>query len=289
MQQIAATDSTVLITGETGTGKELAAQLIHDSSRRAPHPFVSINCAAIPEGLLESELFGFERGAFTGAAASSSGRLTAAHRGTLLLDEIGDMTPATQAKVLQLVEEKTVNRLGTTRTTRLDARVLAATHQDLPVLMDDGRFRPDLYFRLNVARLHLPPLRERAADIPELLSHYLPVACEGLQRDVEAFSDEAVDLLTRYEWPGNIRELKNVVERLVIHASSRTITAGDLEEVVNPITLRPVARETKQATLLSALVSAGGNKTEAARALGCSRMTVYRRLAEYTAARKMGR
>ena len=286
IQQIAATDSTVLITGETGTGKELAALLIHQGSGRSPHPFVSINCAAIPEALFESELFGYERGSFTGAAAPRAGRLSAAHRGTVLFDEIGDMTAAAQAKVLRLVEDKIVTRLGSTRTTYVDARIVTATNQDVAALMVSGMFRRDLYFRLNVARIHLPPLRKRRADIPDLLAHYLGVARERVPRDVEGFTDEAVDVLTRYPWPGNIRELKNLVERLVIHATSRRIDAADLQQLGCDIDDGIPDAEAHRSALLDALVAARGNKSEMARALGCSRMTVYRKLAEFNSGKR---
>ncbi len=289
VEQIAPTDTTVLITGETGTGKELAASRIHAFSRRAAQPFVSINCAAIPEGLLESELFGYERGSFTGAAAAKAGRLTAAHRGTVLFDEIGDMTPTAQAKVLRLVEEKTVSPLGAVRSTYVDARVVTATNQNLEALMADGRFRRDLYFRLNVARIHLPPLRERASDVPLLLAHYLRQIRTRLGRDVEGFTDDALEALTAYDWPGNVRELKNLVERLVIHAPARFITRADLDEHMAHEQSEAVAGSIVNARVREALVTARGNKSETARALGCSRMTIYRRLAEYNAAQKRTR
>jgi DNA-binding NtrC family response regulator len=288
IQQIAATDSTVLITGETGTGKELAALLIHQTSRRSRHAFVSINCAAIPESLFESELFGYERGSFTGAGASRAGRLSAAHRGTVLFDEVGDMTPAAQAKVLRLVEDKIVTRLGSTRATYVDVRIVAATNQDVASLIAGGSFRRDLYFRLNVARIQLPPLRRRAGDIPDLLAYYLGVARERLRRDVEGFTDDAVEVLSRYSWPGNIRELKNLVERLVIHAPSRWIDAAHLHRLGHATDDAAVDNEAHRAALLDALAAARGNKSEMARALGCSRMTVYRRLAAFNGGPKRG-
>jgi DNA-binding NtrC family response regulator len=278
---IAATDSNVLITGETGTGKELTATLIHGRSRRSKYPFVSINCAAIPESLVESELFGYERGAFTGASSANIGRLSAAHRGTAFLDEIGDLSSAAQAKVLRLVDEKEVHRLGSSRSMRLDARIVTATNQNLEALIAEGRFRSDLFFRLNVARIHLPPLRERRDDIPLLLDHYMRIICVRLARNVEGFAATALDLLVRYDWPGNVRELKNVVERIVMTAGSRDITVADLpEEIVSSTEGATAPDSSERARLVAALASANGNKSEAARALCCSRMTLYRRMAK---------
>jgi DNA-binding NtrC family response regulator len=290
IDEIAATDTTVLITGETGSGKELAAGMIHERSRRARHPFISINCAAIPESLLESELFGFERGSFTGAASSNAGRLSAAHRGTVLFDEVGDMTLTAQAKVLRLVEEKAVTRLGSTRTTHVDARVVTATNQNLEALMADGRFRSDLYFRLDVARIHLPPLRDRATDIPLLVTHYLAQICERLGREVEGFTDDALDALMAYDWPGNVREIRNLVERLVIHTRSRRIAGADIvAQLANRKKPGAATARKHEARVLDALAAARGNKSETARALGWSRMTLYRRLAAYTAGQKRTR
>jgi DNA-binding NtrC family response regulator len=278
---IAATDSNVLITGETGTGKELTATLIHGRSRRAKFPFVSINCAAIPESLVESELFGYERGAFTGAASPHVGRLSAAHRGTAFLDEIGDLSPAAQAKVLRLVDEKEVHRLGSARSVRVDARIVTATNQNLEALITEGRFRNDLYFRLNVARIHLPPLRERRDDIPLLLDHYVRIIRTRLGRNVEGFAATALEALTRYDWPGNVRELKNVVERIVMTTGSRHVTADDLpEEILSHVKAGAPSDSGERARVLAALASANGNKSEAARALRCSRMTLYRKMAK---------
>jgi two-component system response regulator HydG/two-component system response regulator AtoC len=285
--RIAASDCNVLITGETGTGKELTAELIHVQSGRARHPFVSINCAAIPETLLESELFGYERGAFTGAGASSSGRLSAAHRGTAFLDEVGDMSPASQAKVLRLVEDKEVTRLGSTRTMRVDARIIAATNQKLEALVAQGRFRSDLFFRLNVARVHLPPLRERKGDIPALLAHYVSALRSGRSGTVEGFSRDAIGALTAYDWPGNIRELRNLVERVLVQVRSAMADVDDLpDEIRTSLEVRRAgcddetdAKSGERARLRSALAAANGNKSEAARALCCSRMTLYRRMA----------
>jgi DNA-binding NtrC family response regulator len=278
---IAATDSNVLITGETGTGKELTAALIHGRSHRCKYPFVSINCAAIPDSLLESELFGYERGAFTGAASSNVGRVSRAHRGTAFLDEIGDLSPIAQAKVLRLVEDKEVSRLGSTRSVLVDARIVTATNQNLPTLVENGRFRSDLYFRLNVARIHLRPLRERRDDIPPLLAHYVATFRRRFGREVDGFTATALEALTAYDWPGNVRELKNVVERVVMSAALRLIALADLpEECRRGIDGEASSDSSDRVRLLAALSDASWNKSKAARALGCSRMTLYRKMAK---------
>ncbi len=277
---MASSDCNVLITGETGTGKELAAELIHAQSGRARQPFVCINCAAIPESLLESELFGYERGAFTGATSSSAGRLSAAHRGTAFLDEVGDMSPASQAKVLRLVESKELSRLGSTRPARVDVRIVAATNQPLEARVAEGRFRSDLYFRLNVGRVHLPPLRERQEDIPRLVTHYLGTLRATLGGVVESLTADAMAVLAAYRWPGNVRELKNAVERMLMCGRSRQLGVDELPEEFQSGngTARPSEHE--RTLLFRALASANGNKSEAARALQCSRMTLYRRMAK---------
>jgi len=278
---IATTDSNVLITGETGTGKELTAALIHERSRRSRYPFVSINCAAIPDNLFESELFGYERGAFTGASSSNVGRVSTAHRGTAFLDEVGDLSAVGQAKVLRLVEDKEVSRLGSARSIRVDARIVTATNQNLQTLVADGRFRSDLYFRLNVARIHLPPLRERRCDIPLLLTFYIAACRSRLDRDVDGFTDAALEALTSYDWPGNVRELKNVVECCVMNAVSRLITLSDLpKECRTGTSVEPSSQSGDRVRLLAALSATKWNKSEAARALGCSRMTLYRKIAK---------
>ncbi len=281
IDKVSAVDSNVLITGETGTGKELAAGLIHARSRRAKHRLVSINCAAIPDTLLESELFGYERGAFTGAASPHAGRMSEAHGGTVLFDEIGDMSLIGQAKILRLVEEKEVGRLGSTRNVRVDARIITATNRSLEALIADGRFRSDLYFRLDVARVQLPPLRERREDVPLLVAYYLGVIRDRFERDVDAVTDEAMEALTAFDWPGNVRELKNVIERAVMNTSSQQIGIADLPEKLQTRRASRVSAEDGQpGSLQEALFAARGNKSEAARALQCSRMTVYRKLAK---------
>src|SRR5437899_3025510 len=216
IRTVAPTDSTVLIEGETGAGKELIAQAIHMNSRRRERPFVKLNCAAIPLGLLESELFGHERGAFTGAVAQKIGRFEAANGGTLFLDEIGDVPPELQAKLLRVLQEQEFERLGSTHTHRVNVRVLAATNQDLSGLVAEKKFRMDLYYRVNVFPIRIPPLRHRAEDIPLLVAHFVQRYAESMGRHIEKINSDSMDALMRYPWPGNIRELQNFIEHAVI-------------------------------------------------------------------------
>jgi DNA-binding NtrC family response regulator len=227
-RRVAPTRATVLLTGETGTGKELVAGLIHVLSPRAQRPFVKVNCAALPETLLESELFGHERGAFTGADRARVGRFEQADGGTLFLDEVGDMSPATQAKLLRVLQEQEFHRLGGTRTLRTDVRIVAATNQDLPAAVAAGRFREDLFFRLHVIAIHLPPLRERDGDVGPLATHLLGEAARELGRAGLRFAPEALEKLRAHAWPGNVRELRNAVERAALMADGDTIGADDL-------------------------------------------------------------
>ena len=227
-RRVAPTRSTVLITGETGTGKELIAGLIHGASPRASAPFVKVNCAALPETLLESELFGHERGAFTGADRERVGRFEQASGGTLLLDEIGDMSPATQAKLLRVLQDQEFQRLGGTRTLRTDARIVAATNQDLEEKLRDGRFRDDLFFRLNVIRIELSPLRERPEDLIALAHHFLRRFADGLGRPLRGFSEPALERIRAHPWRGNVRELHNAIERAALMAEGPRIESGDL-------------------------------------------------------------
>ena len=213
---VAPTDSTVLLLGETGTGKELIARALHNRSSRRDRPFVRVNCAAIPSGLLESELFGHERGAFTGAIARKIGRFERAHNGTLFLDEIGDIPPELQPKLLRVLQEQEFERLGSTQTIRVNVRVVAATSRDLLQMVDDREFRSDLYYRLNVFPIRLPALRERAEDIPLLVRHFVGVCARRMHKSIDCVSTEALNELLQYHWPGNIRELQNIIERAVI-------------------------------------------------------------------------
>lgn len=283
IQRVAATDCNVLITGETGTGKELAAQLIHQNSLRSKHPMVCINCAAIPDTLLESELFGYERGAFTGAGCANQGKLMAANHGTVFFDEVGDMSPSAQAKVLRAIETKEVQRLGSARRFDTDIRIIAATHHNLDALTSPETFRRDLYFRLNVGRIYLPPLRERKADIADLVERMIPELNKKLGRRVEGATSAAIRALVHYDWPGNVRELKNVIERTFIARDSGRIGEEDVFSILpseSPPKIPPKT-DNELMSLQEALASCNGNKSKAAETLNCSRMTLYRKLAKY--------
>jgi two-component system, NtrC family, nitrogen regulation response regulator NtrX len=228
----APTSGWVLITGENGTGKELVARTIHFQSQRSSKPFVEVNCAAIPEELIESELFGHEKGAFTGATASRKGKFDLAHEGTLFLDEIGDMSLKTQAKILRILQEHKFERVGGNRTIEVDVRVVAATNKDLEEEITLGNFREDLYYRLNVLPFHVPPLRERSEDIPDLANHFLNYFCSKESRKIKQFQPAAMEALASYNWPGNVRELKNIVERLVIMTPDESIALNHLPTTI---------------------------------------------------------
>jgi DNA-binding NtrC family response regulator len=280
--QVAAMESTVLITGETGTGKEITAALIHQASRRRQRPLVHINCAAIPDTLLESELFGYERGAFTGATAASAGKLKLADGGTVFFDEIGDMSTYAQAKILRLLESGEIERLGGRQSLPVNVRVIAATNQDLERLMIEGRFRKDLYFRLNVARIHLPALRERKEDLPALIDHYIRAFSRMLGREVDGITDEALAALLHHDWPGNVRELRNLVEAVFTRLRSRHISLADLPVLYRQVgNAGEIPQEAERDRLLAALLATKWNKSRAAERLHWSRMTVYRKMAKY--------
>ena len=281
--RVAQSEATVLITGETGTGKELAAERIHDYSARRTGRFVSVNCAAIPDSLLESELFGYESGAFTGAVRAREGLLQLANRGTIFLDEVGDLALQAQAKLLRAIETREVHRLGSTRPEKLDVRIVAATNQDLDSALEAGRFRTDLYFRLNVARIHLPPLRERRSDIVPLLEHYLRALNRAPEVGAAGFSPEAIAALQAYDWPGNVRELKNLVEAILVSPRSDRLDVDDLPEDFRR-RLRQVCSlpSAERRRLIDALLAAKWNKSRAATLLRCSRMTLYRKMAKYS-------
>ncbi len=232
--RVAAQDVHVLITGESGTGKELVARAVYGHSRRADRPFLAINCAALPEGLIESELFGHEQGAFTGADRQRVGKFEQCRDGTLLLDEIGDMPAAAQAKMLRLLQEQTFERVGGNQPVKTDVRVLAATNQDLERLIAAGRFRADLYYRLRVVEIHVPPLRDRREDIPELAHHFLFRYARQAGRDVRGFEPDALELLRRGDWPGNVRQLQNTIRAAVYHAAGGTVRAADLSDLPAP-------------------------------------------------------
>ncbi|AIO37802.1 sigma-54-dependent Fis family transcriptional regulator [Burkholderia sp. AU19243] len=294
----ATSDATVLVTGETGTGKEVAARVLHAASARHAGPFVAVNCAAIPAELLESELFGHRRGAFTGAQADRTGRLVEADGGTLFLDEIGDMPAAMQAKLLRALQEREVTPLGADRPTPVDIRVVAATHRDLAAAVASGTFREDLFYRLNVIPLHLPPLAERVADILPLAAHFLERAAGARPLHL---TNDAQRALLGHRWPGNVRELRNVMERVAALAPGPAITAADLALGAAPaagapadaalpaflfdLPLPDALAAVERAAILRALERANGNRAEAARQLGIGRQSLYARMANLGIAR----
>ncbi|MBI2014858.1 MAG: sigma-54-dependent Fis family transcriptional regulator [Candidatus Rokubacteria bacterium] len=288
VEQVAASSATVLVQGESGTGKELVARAIHERSARRPGPFVAVNCAALPETLLESELFGYEKGAFTGAVGRKEGRFELADGGTLFLDEVADLSPVTQPKILRVLQEGEFERLGGTKTLRVDVRIVAATNQDLVQMVRDKRFREDLFYRLNVITITVPPLRERREDIRVLAQHFLRVYAAKNNRTLEGFTDDAVRRLEAYAWPGNVRELENVIERGVVLARGSLMDVADLPEEIagatplpeGVLTVRigtPLA-EVEQRLLDETLRVTKGNKTLTAKLLGIDPRTVSRKL-----------
>ena len=282
VNQVASGDGTVLITGETGTGKEVTAEMIHARSRRYRGPLIAVNCAAMPEALLESELFGHLKGAFTGASRSRAGAFAAAEGGTVFLDAIGELNATVQAKLLRVLENHTVRPLGSDRELPVNVRVIAATNQDPERLLREHRFRDDLYFRLDVARIHLPPLRARREDIPLLLDH-LMARCAAHQRvPLTRLDQRLMERLMRYDWPGNVRELRNFLETALAGQHGANIRIEDLplnwRDRLRTVTNRGDAERSR---VLDALVSSNWNKTEAARLLACSRMTLYRKISRH--------
>lgn len=289
IKMVAPTDATVLILGESGTGKELVADAIHQNSPRVSHPLIKVNCVALPESLLESELFGHERGAFTGAVSRREGRFMLANGGTLFLDEIGEMSLVLQAKLLRVIQDRTFERVGGTETLVVDVRILVATNKDLDVEVKEGRFREDLFYRLNVVPITLPPLRDRREDIPVLAEHFLNVTSERNRKGLRGFTPPAMDLLVRNRWQGNVRELENVIERAVIMARGEFIQPEDLpanmrqevpEESMGVTPGRPLSELEKEA-IIRTLELTSGNRTEAARMLGIGRRTLQYKLKEY--------
>ena len=283
VEAVAGTNTTVLITGETGTGKEVIARAIHELSPRRNRNQVKVNCAAMPAGLLESELFGHERGAFTGAINSHVGRFALADRGTLFLDEIGDMPLELQPKLLRVLQEREFEAVGSTRTTRVDVRVVAATNQDLKQMVRNREFREDLYYRLNVFPIYLPPLRERKADIPELVEHFVQQFADSMDKTIEIIPEKTMRALVRHRWPGNIRELQNYIARGVILSNDGIFEPGPLEtceppepEIVNP-TLEEKIRREILAACQSAKWRLGGPEGAAAR-LGLKRTTLFHKM-----------
>jgi two-component system response regulator HydG len=288
MERVAAANASVLISGETGTGKELVALAIHADSARADKPFVAVNCAALPEQLLESELFGHARGAFTGASQSRRGLFVEADEGTLLLDEIGDLPLPLQGKLLRVLQSGEVRPVGSETSRTVDVRCLAATHKDLSVLVEKGLFREDLFFRLDVLRVRVPPLRERTNDIPLLLEHFLQKSLSGTSRTVLAgFEPEALEFLTTCDWPGNVRQLQNLVERLVVTASTPLAQLSEVKRALGPerdtdplvpLLQRPLTLEALESRYIAGVLEkVGGSKTKAAEILGIDPSTLYRR------------
>ncbi len=301
VDRVAPSAATVLVLGETGTGKELVARAVHDRSPRSDAPFIKLHCAALPEALLESELFGYEKGAFTGAVTRKPGRVELAEGGTLFLDEIGDVTPAIQVKLLRLLQTREYERLGGTRTVEADVRFVAATHRDLEAMVARGEFREDLFYRLNVLPIWLPPLRDRPEDVEALAVHFCAQHARGAGRDAARFSDEALALLRVQPWPGNVRQLQSVVERLVLLSDAAVLGATDVQRELSrgsraaagtseaPAPLPDATgghldgqrRATERQAIMAALERTGGNRTAAARVLGVSRRTLYNKLQEH--------
>jgi two-component system, NtrC family, response regulator AtoC len=290
VERVAPTNSTVLLGGESGVGKDLIARAIHEKSRRASGPFLKINSTAIPENLLESELFGYEKGAFTGAVASKPGKFELADKGTLFLDEIGDVPPVTQVKLLRVLQEREFERLGGTRTVKVDVRLVAATNRDLRAALEQGTFREDLYYRLNVVPIDIAPLRERKQDIPDLVSLFIARFSGDSGKPVEDITPEAMRLLTNYHWPGNVRELQNIIERACALAKENVLGVDDIH-----LDIRPAKTSNDAAGFLpegmtldqwedelvqEALRRANGNKSQAARLLGLSRNALRYRLSK---------
>jgi len=284
VERVAPTDSTVLIQGETGTGKELIAHAVHNISSRCGHSFVRLNCAAIPLDLLESELFGHEKGAFTGAIAQKIGRFELADKGTLFLDEVGDIPPALQPKLLRVLQEQEFERLGSARTHQVNVRLVAATHRDLPEMVKRGEFRSDLYYRLNVFPILLPPLRARREDIPALVTHFVEIFGRRIGREIEYIPPETMSALSSYEWPGNIRELQNLIERAVILSNDGVLpnplpTAGTPGVSVSPAAI--TLKDSERALILHTLEGVGwviGGPKGAATKLGLKRTTLIHKM-----------
>jgi len=302
LRQAAPTSATVLLGGESGTGKELAARMLHDLSPRAAGPFVPVNCAAIPETILESELFGYEKGAFTGAFGRKEGRLERAHGGTLFLDEIGEMPAGLQVKLLRFLQDGVVERLGGTQPVQVDARIVAATNKDLAAEVKAGRFRDDLYYRLHVVSVRMPPLRERPEDVPLLASAFLRRLAEKNEKTVSGFTPAAMAALEAFPWPGNVRQLEHAVEHAVVLCRGEAIDVGDLPEAVRAASPRPAStaagtislpvgtpmEEVERIVIRETLRHTRGDKNLAARILGIAARTIYRKLERDESGRLVG-
>jgi DNA-binding NtrC family response regulator len=293
LERVADTETSILIAGETGTGKELVAHALHKRSRRRKKPFVAVNCAALPDALLESELFGHKRGAFTDAKTERRGLFLQAHGGTLFFDEIGDIPLSLQPKLLRSLEERSVRPIGGTSEVAFDVRIIAATNRDIETAIEEGRFREDLYYRINVIQIDLPPLRERGTDILLLAQHFVEQFAVRSNKHIAGISNAASEKLLNYTWPGNVRELRNTIERAVVLTGYEKISVDDLPEKIrdyktsrflvesdNPSELVPI-QEVERRYILHVLKTVGGNKTLAARVLGLDRKTLYRKLQHY--------
>jgi len=303
IRAVSGTLSTVLILGESGTGKELVAKAIHYHGQRKDKPLVDVNCSALSEGLLESELFGHEKGAYTGAASRKIGRFESAHQGTLFLDEVGELSPSLQVKLLRVLQERRFERVGGSEPIRSDFRLIAATNRDLKVEAAQGRFREDLFYRLSVITIRMPPLRERKEDIPLLINHFMKKVCEREQRSLKTFTSEALEALLNHSWPGNVRELENCIERIMIVSCSDRIGIADLTEEIEDepgtdmdVFEPPYVQDTlglfgrtegmdlherEKELILDALMKAGWNKARAAKLLNIHRRTIYNRIKKY--------
>jgi PAS domain S-box-containing protein len=279
VRAIAGTDTTVLITGESGSGKELVAEAIHNLSKRSKKPLIKVNCAALPESIIESELFGHTKGAFTGAVSNRIGRFEAAHGGTIFLDEIGDVSPGVQVRLLRVLEERKIERVGDYRPIQVDVRIIAATHQNLRSLVEKGRFREDLFYRLNVFNIHMPPLRERTEDIPLLVAHFIKECSSEMGKEISSISDEAMSSLLQHNWKGNVRELMNIIESASVLCAGNTIQIEHLPPILEVWTTSVEATSDKD--IREALRLTRGNKAKAARLLGIHRSTLYRRMERY--------
>ncbi|PIE61804.1 MAG: two-component system response regulator [Desulfobacterales bacterium] len=297
INMVAPTDANVLVTGESGTGKELVSSALHHNSARKNNPYIRINCAAITETLLASELFGHERGAFTGADKARKGKFLSANQGSILLDEIGEMSLPMQAKLLRVIQEKEICPVGSEKTIDVDVRIIAATNRDLKTMVQEKTFREDLYYRLNVVTIDIPPLRHRPEDIPELALHFLNLFSKKNRREMTGFTPDAMDTLIRYNWPGNVRELMNAVERGVVMARTDYIQAQDLNFIaqVIPAPTRNLLEtglenislaKVEEKAILSTLAAAEGNKSETARRLGITRKTLLNKLKLYAKEKK---
>lgn len=288
--QVSKSDATVLIRGESGTGKELVAHAIHFNSPRSSSSFIKVNCGALPESVVESELFGHERGAFTGAIATRKGRFELAHGGTIFLDEIGDLSPTTQIKLLRVLQEREFERVGGSTTIKTDVRIITATNRDLEQLIKDNKFREDLYYRLNVFPIHVPPLRERKTDVPLLADYFVEKFGKANNKEIVRISTPAIDMLMSYHWPGNVRELENCIERAVLLSSDKVIHSHHLPPTLqtalasgtsNNSALDTTLDSVERDMLVDALKTAGGNKARAARALGISERVIGLRVKKY--------